>query len=1108
MQPMATSSFRELASVGWRLDRLEVFNWGTFDAKVHVLRLGLGSAVVTGPNEAGKSTLIDGLATLFAPPGTRAYNMAAGAEKVKERSEKSYVRGVIGEHSAREGSIPIRLRTEGVPSALLGVMGHPQSGAKVSFGKIMWLLGNELDGIYFFSETDIALKEVLPDLKDTRTLGDRLEKRRLQTFTSHKAFAARLARFFKFDVSALVLFGRVIAIRETGDVNEFIRQHMLDRLDVREQVEKLFRQFDEIEQIHGAVDRAARQIGRLAPVAERLATLEEKRKLIATTRELQAAAKFFFALETRRLADESRANLEEELIAAKLAEGEADTRYKECVGGEAAAQRAYDDNAETKQLGNLDHQIQSARDLMAEKNRKAGAFAQAVLAAGMRLPGAWTEARFLEVREKAKKDLGLAAGLADDAFAKAHQARTRRTDWKNELDGLRNEVGDLSRRAGRIRGGHQQARRELCAALQLKEDELPFAAELIDLRDGADDWRQAIEALLHGFGLSLLVPPEHFPKVVHYLRARTLADLRLTYFETKYLPADRTRLENSDHVRVLGKLQFKPGHPYIGWVADRIRGQFSHVCCDSETQYRSERYALMQERMAKSGERNDKDDRLVARDPGNYILGWNNESLQQALRSRIAGLQQKIEAAQKEETTQLQHRETHEKRKTALNEVLRFQSFGELDAVEATETIAKLEQQKRKLLATSNVARQLATELQLAQEATGRAQGVVKKATERRSGLEGRITQMQNYLTAAESRLRELPEDFQPENHAAAFHKLAGSEPWRLESLGLIENQALSQLNTDESRQRSACDDAAKAVRRAMQEFLDDFPEFAVDMKAEESQTDAFLGLRDRLRDEDLPKHEKRLREMMDRFTQDELSQLQFSMRNRVREDKDAITNLNLTLKEFGYSDTTYVEIEAKEAGGLVDQFRSELGACLRYSINATDVDRANAMRAARDLIGRLRAEDNFRKVVTDTTRWLTFGVRQRRRDDGEEVNYYSSSAGRSGGGRAKLAFTILGAAIAKQYGLLGSKPDDTFRLIVVDEIFGRTDEDYSKYALDLFHRFGLQLLCVCPLSPSARVVDPYVSSFHLVTKVDGRTSTITSVTAEQVQKERAKARE
>ena len=57
----------ELASpgrAGYRLQHLEVFNWGTFDGHVWRLTAGGETALLTGDIGSGKSTLVDALTTL------------------------------------------------------------------------------------------------------------------------------------------------------------------------------------------------------------------------------------------------------------------------------------------------------------------------------------------------------------------------------------------------------------------------------------------------------------------------------------------------------------------------------------------------------------------------------------------------------------------------------------------------------------------------------------------------------------------------------------------------------------------------------------------------------------------------------------------------------------------------------------------------------------------------------------------------------------------------------------------------------------------------------------------------------------------------------------
>lgn len=66
---------------GFRLQRLEVYNWGTFDKKVWIMRPEGRNALLTGDIGSGKSTLVDAVTTLLVPIQKIAYNKAAGDRK-------------------------------------------------------------------------------------------------------------------------------------------------------------------------------------------------------------------------------------------------------------------------------------------------------------------------------------------------------------------------------------------------------------------------------------------------------------------------------------------------------------------------------------------------------------------------------------------------------------------------------------------------------------------------------------------------------------------------------------------------------------------------------------------------------------------------------------------------------------------------------------------------------------------------------------------------------------------------------------------------------------------------------------------------------------------
>ncbi len=86
------------ARPGYRLQRLELFNWGTFDSsggQVFRFEPQGRTSLLVGHNGSGKSTLVDAITTLLVDTRSRSYNVAAGAKR-SERNAKSYIKGAYG----------------------------------------------------------------------------------------------------------------------------------------------------------------------------------------------------------------------------------------------------------------------------------------------------------------------------------------------------------------------------------------------------------------------------------------------------------------------------------------------------------------------------------------------------------------------------------------------------------------------------------------------------------------------------------------------------------------------------------------------------------------------------------------------------------------------------------------------------------------------------------------------------------------------------------------------------------------------------------------------------------------------------------------------------
>ncbi len=80
------------SNAGFRLQYLEVLNWGTFNKTIWRIEPKGFNSLLTGDIGSGKSTLVDALTSLLVPHNKIVFNKAAGAES-KERNLLSYVRG-------------------------------------------------------------------------------------------------------------------------------------------------------------------------------------------------------------------------------------------------------------------------------------------------------------------------------------------------------------------------------------------------------------------------------------------------------------------------------------------------------------------------------------------------------------------------------------------------------------------------------------------------------------------------------------------------------------------------------------------------------------------------------------------------------------------------------------------------------------------------------------------------------------------------------------------------------------------------------------------------------------------------------------------------------
>jgi uncharacterized protein YPO0396 len=162
---------------GFRLQRLEVFNWGTFDGRVWTLRAEGRNALLTGDIGSGKSTLVDAVTTLLVPAHRVAYNKAAGAD-ARERTLRSYV---LGHYKAARSDLggagrPVALRGPNSYSVILAVFHNAGYDQTVTLAQVFWLKDPAGQPLRLYAVAEKALS-IAGDFADFGTDIVKLRKR-------------------------------------------------------------------------------------------------------------------------------------------------------------------------------------------------------------------------------------------------------------------------------------------------------------------------------------------------------------------------------------------------------------------------------------------------------------------------------------------------------------------------------------------------------------------------------------------------------------------------------------------------------------------------------------------------------------------------------------------------------------------------------------------------------------------------------------------------------------------------------------------------------------------------------------------------------------------
>ena len=614
------------------------------------------------------------------------------------------------------------------------------------------------------------------------------------------------------------------------------------------------------------------------------------------------------------------------------------------------------------------------------------------------------------------------------------------------------------------------------------------------------------------------MPDAHYKAVAEWVDGNHLRG-RLVYFHVR--PPRTGELPALHPDSLVRKLAIKPDSPHYDWLERELAHRFDVACCATQEQFRRETRAITRAGQIKdpSG-RHEKDDRHAIADRSRYVLGWSNTAKIEALEAQ----RRQLEARLGEVGSQISRIEAERRalagRLDALTRLEEFTAFDELDWHGVAGEIATLEDERRALEAASDLLKELGRQLAELQQIRVDTERELGAARERRAKVEQRQADAEALRATTLALVEVAPIDpaLVPQLEALCAEVL-GEHQLTVESCDNREKEVRDLLQTRIDAEDRRLARLAEKIIKAMSAFKQQFALETAEIDASLEAGFEYENLLTQLNRDDLPRFLARFKELLNVNTINEIANFNAQLARERETIKERIAHINKSLGEIDYNPGRYIVLESQPSPDAeIRDFQQELRACTEGALSGageSDDEQYSEDRFLRvkGIIDRFRGREGlsdqdrrWTAKVTDVRNWFLFAASERWREDDSEHEHYSDSGGKSGGQKEKLAYTILAASLAYQFGLeWGAVRSRSFRFVVIDEAFGRGSDESAQYGLRLFEQLNLQLLIVTPLQ-KIHIIEPFVASVGFVHNEGGSASKLRNLSIEEYRAQKAAA--
>ena len=1076
------------------LDSLELFNWGPFQGRHRAEFDHRGTAVI-GPTGSGKTTLVDAFMTLICAQPR--YNLASTGGHESDRDLMSYVRGVIG--AGNEGDSQDHIVRRGATVTAIAA-NFSNGGQELCIVALLWLDSNssalaDLKRIWVISHVpEIGLDELLEIQQKSAIRGLKKfggETSGVYVFDSKKSYLAHLRNFFEVGDNAFTLLNRAAGLKQLNSVDELFRELVLNDNSAFTRATEVASEFDDLAAIRSELESARLQQQSLHPLSNEYVAYQKCGKQLEHTRLLLRVSSIWYASHACSLWKQAEESLEQDLQTLEIQLNDL-TKRIDVQNGRTENLRDLYMQTGGADIDQIEQQLSDLRENLGHCQRRADEYLTIVKA--LQFDPALTEAT-LTGNQMGCKELSLAKQAEREEMQSAvYEAGAVHHENTCKVEAFTQEIDEAVKSDSNIPHSFRRFRDLLADQLGIGISDLPFVAELIEVKEDQRKWRGAIERAIGGHRLRVMVPDEVTREALSWINARhNELHVRLLQVKSGYSPA---RFLHDGFTR---KLNFKP-HPHREALKDLLSTIDRH-CVSGPEQLRTIPHGLTSEGMMSgvSGRFDKQDQRRLDQD---WMTGFDNRDRLSQLTSEL----QQAQAAMHDSESNLQQaKNACDQAELEMNLLSKLESYRFAD-IDVPGNTARIDQLNERLLSIVVPDSETAKARQCWESAKQQLEKI--QTDKENSSVSYRVAE--NKLKDARNQRAEafnaVGEGLSDEEQSVADEYFTVPE---LNSLNVQKQDAVTELNKAQSDSQDKRSNHETQLVRHME-------------KARKVDTGALVEVGTEL--EDLPEYIKRLRVLTEEALPEKLArfkkylihssdqgvtQLLRSVDSEVDRIRFRIEELNKTMTRVDFQPGRYLRLNPQPVVHESLQTLQKAQRHLRYA-ELQDDDGEQHYKALQTLVEIIRDASERRRTrgaqaLLDPRYRLRFSISIIDRADGAVVETRTGSQGGSGGEKEIIASYILTASLSYALCPEGAT-QPLFGTVVLDEAFSKSSQVVAGRIITALREFGLHPLLITP-NKEIKLLSNHTNSAVLVHNRGGRNASMTNMSWQQLEKHAEKQR-